>query len=71
MEPRETAQATAVVGGPVVYHVFDRPLDIKLAQRRENFPEAVIHKHHQTFQSQLKDILAGDNLPNVTVEDHR
>lgn len=58
-------------GGPVVYHVFDRPLDQKLASIRHGFPPAVIEKHHQTFQSQIKDILAGDHLPNVTVEDHR
>jgi predicted kinase len=65
------AAASLAAGGPVVYHVFDRPLDVKLAQRRENFPEAVIIKHDQTFKSQLKDILSGDSLPNVTVEDHR
>lgn len=58
-------------GGPVVYYVVDRPLETKLAHLRPGFPEAVVRKHHQQFHSQLADILKGDNLPFVTVEDHR
>lgn len=53
-------------GGPVHYVVVDRPMDEKLVDRGWRPPE-LIERHHQTFQSQLKDILAGDNLPNVTV----
>lgn len=58
-------------GGPVVYHVFDRPLGTKLASLRHDFPADVVRKHDQMFKSQLSDILAGDNLNHVTVEDHR
>lgn len=58
-------------GGPVVYHVFDRPLGTKLASLRHDFPADVVRKHDQMFRSQLSDILAGDNLTFVTVKDHR
>jgi predicted kinase len=58
-------------GGPVQYWVFDRPLDVKLASLRPGFPEAVVRKHHQIFQSNLKDILSGDGLAFVTVGDQR
>lgn len=56
-------------GGPVHYVVVDRPLELKLRHRGWR-PEELIHRHHQTFQSQLADILAGDGLPNVTVHNH-
>lgn len=57
-------------GQYVTYVVIDRPLDEKIRDRRWR-PEELILKHHRTFQSQLKDILAGDNLPNVAVIDKR
>lgn len=56
-------------GGPVHYVVVDRPLELKLRDSNWRPPE-LIERHHQTFQSQLKDILAGDGLPNVTVHNH-
>ena len=34
-------------------------------------PEELILKHDKTFRGQLKDILNGDGLPNVTVIDKR
>lgn len=56
----------------VTYIVIDRPLEEKLktAGWRAEVP-GLIEKHDQRFKSQLKDILAGDNLPNVTVLDKR
>lgn len=58
-------------GGLVQYHVFNRPLEDKLASLRPDFPADVVRKHDQMFRSQLSDILAGDNLTFVTVKDHR
>jgi predicted kinase len=55
----------------VMYIVCDRPLDAKLASLRPGFPEDVVRRHHQTFQSNLKAILAGDGRPNVEVLDAR
>lgn len=59
-------------GHAVRYIVIDRPLPDKLrdAGWRAEIP-GLIERHHQTFQSQLKDVLAGDNLPNVEVIDLR
>lgn len=37
----------------------------------EGKPFDLLAKHEQTFNSQIKDILAGDGLPNVTVTDLR
>lgn len=53
-------------GGPVNYFVFDRP---NKAPWHGNMD--VVRRHEQTFKSQLKDIMSGDNLPNVTVYDRR
>lgn len=60
-------------GNPVVYVVIDRPLEEKYADAgwRSELEIDLILKHHNTFQSNLKDILAGDRLPNVTVYDYR
>lgn len=55
----------------VTYYVLDRPLKDKLTSLRPGFPEDVVKRHHDTFQSNLKDILAGDGRPNVTVVDWR
>ena len=58
---------------PVEYHVINRPMEQKYrdAGWRSELPFDLIAKHEQTFKSQLKDILSGDALPNVTVFDHR
>jgi len=55
------------------YIVIDRPLEQKqtTAGWRGELPFDLVAKHHSTFYSQLKDILAGDNLPNVEVIDLR
>lgn len=68
-------------GVPVVYYVVDRPLeekintggwrnDVKFTADPDKMI-TLIEKHHQHFQSQLKDILAGDGLLNATVMDTR
>lgn len=57
-------------GGPVRYVVIDRPLEEKLRDRGWR-SEELVWRHDQTFRSQLKDILAGDGLPNVEVIDLR
>lgn len=59
---------------PVRYFVIDRPMEEKRRDGgwRNEIPDFdLIGKHDQTFRSQIKDILAGDNLPNVTVIDLR
>lgn len=61
-------------GNPVRYIVIDRPLEVKRAYggwRNEIEGFDLIGKHHATFQSNLKDILAGDGYPNVKVIDER
>lgn len=61
-------------GGPVRYLVIDRPLHEKRRDGgwRNEIPGLdLIGKHDQIFRSQLKDILAGDDQPNVTVVDLR
>ena len=58
----------------VRYFVIDRPMEEKRRDGgwRNEIPGLdLIAKHDQTFRSQIKDILAGDNLPNVTVIDLR
>lgn len=62
--------ALAPAGSGVQYVVVDRPLADKLATRDWR-PEWLIEKHHERFLSALKDIMAGDGLPQVTVEDER
>ncbi len=66
------AAAKLAGDGKVRYIVLDRPLEEKLqtAGWRAEVP-GLIERHHQTFQSQLKDILRGDGLPNVEVLDRR
>jgi predicted kinase len=63
---------------PVRYVVIDRPLEEKIASggwRAEIYCGTkdipLVEKHHQAMQSQLKEILRGDGLPNVTVHDLR
>ena len=61
----------------IVYHVHDRPLDIKLRDaglRDKMFmPDGlkIIESHHRAFKSALPTILKGDSDPRVTVHDHR
>ena len=62
-----------VVGGPVLYIVLNRPMEEKRRDGgwRNSLPIDLLAKHEATFASQLKDILAGDNRPNVEVVDLR
>lgn len=59
--------------GAVRYIVIDRPMAEKRATAgwRAELPIDLLAKHDQTFQSNLKAILAGDDQPNVTVVDLR
>lgn len=76
---RMAVAALAPAEGPVRYIVIDRPMEEKRrdagwraeVKDKDGQPFDLIAKHHQTFQSQLKDILAGDNLSNVEVIDLR
>ena len=63
-------------GTRVEYVVIDRPLLDKLSTAGWRAGVMVKGKelivaHHERFQSSLKDILAGDGLPNVSVYDAR
>jgi predicted kinase len=60
-------------GGRVRYAVLDRPMAEKQrdAGWRAELPFDLLAKHQQTFDSQLRDILAGDGQPNVEVIDLR
>lgn len=64
---------TLANGHSVRYLVIDRPLEEKYRDGgwRKELPIDLIKKHHDTFQSQLKDILKGDHQPNVEVVDLR
>lgn len=57
---------------PVEYVVVDRPLEEKLAtpEWRAAKP-GLLESHARLFESNLPDILKGDDLPNVRVLDHR
>ncbi|MDL1890333.1 hypothetical protein FBQ96_12270, partial [Nitrospirales bacterium NOB] len=72
---RDRVSAAQMLGGKcqVRYIVIDRPMDEKRrdAGWRADLPIDLLAKHDQTFRSQLKEILAGDDLPNVTVHDLR
>ncbi|UXN70863.1 AAA family ATPase [Devosia neptuniae] len=69
--------ALAPAGVGVRYVVVNRPMALKVrdAGRRAGVVMAdgksLIEAHEQRFQSQLKDILRGDGLPQVTVVDAR
>lgn len=58
---------------PVRYFVIDRPKDEKYttAGWRADLEFDLISKHQSTFNSNIKDILAGDGFTNVTVIDMR
>lgn len=66
---RKAVVNCAPKGVKVKYIVIDRPLEDKLESRNRR-PAALIEKHHNTMQSNIKDILKGDNL-QVEVEDLR
>lgn len=57
----------------IIYYVINRSVEEKRATGgwRNELDKDLIGKHEQTFQSQLKDILSGDGLDNVTVVDLR
>lgn len=60
----------------IEYHVINRPLEEKLKTggwrlKVENKGVGLIERHEQLFNSNLKDILAGDNDPRVIVIDTR
>lgn len=68
--------ALAPVGARVSYVVVDRPLadkhrDAGWRDTIEVQGKPLIEYHHERFQSALRDILAGDGLPNVHVIDLR
>ena len=67
------AAAALAKGGRVRYILIDRPTPEKWrdAGWRAYLPFDLIAKHEQTLNSQIKDILAGDKLPNVEVIDLR
>lgn len=67
---RMSAAQLVPATNPVRYVVIDRPLEEKIATRGWR-PESLVRKHDQHMRSQIKDILAGDGLPNVTVYDLR
>jgi predicted kinase len=65
--------ALAGDSGDVRYILIDRPMDQKRATAgwRAELPIDLLAKHEQIFRSNLRDILDGDRLPNVTVFDKR
>lgn len=68
---RKDRLAVANLGkGAVSYFVIDRSMAEKERDAAHRPPE-LLKKHANTFGSNLKDILAGDNLPNVVVTDLR
>lgn len=69
--------ALAPAGTTVRYVVCNRPMADKIraagwrADVRVKGDVPLLEAHEQRFQSQLKDILRGDGLPNVEVVDYR
>lgn len=68
--------ALAPEGAGVRYVVIDRPLAHKIADGgwRNDVrigDKSLVEVHHERMQSALKDVLAGDGLPNVSVVDLR
>ncbi len=76
---RMSVAALAPEGGKVRYIVIDRPMEDKYrdagwraeVKDKDGQPFDLIARHDQTFRSQIKDILAGDGLPNVELIDLR
>lgn len=67
---RLACAALAPADSGVRYVVVDRPLTDKLITRGWR-SEELVRTHHDRMQSALRDILAGDGMPNVTVQDER
>ncbi len=68
--------ALAPIGASVRYVVVDRPLVMKIKDggwRNDVMigGKTLVEVHHDRFRSALCDIMAGDGLSNVTVEDLR
>lgn len=68
--------ALAPVGTTVEYVIIDRPLANKMATaewRAEVIigEKTLVEAHHERMQSALKDIMNGDGLPQVRVNDQR
>lgn len=68
--------ALAPQGAGVRYVVIDRPLEEKLRDGGWRNcvligGKSLVEVHHERMQSSLRDILAGDGLPQVTVVDAR
>lgn len=68
--------ALAPAGSVVTYVVIDRPLEQKIRdggwRNGVNIKgKTLIEHHHNIFQQNLPDILAGDGLSNVRVVDYR
>lgn len=66
----------APAGVGIRYVVIDRPLPHKLRDSGWRADvmvgeESLVAAHHQRMQSALKDIMKGDGLPQVTVQDER
>lgn len=76
---RMTVAQLAPPQNAVRYIVVNRPMEAKRrdgdwrneVKDRDGRPFDLLAKHEQTFNSQIKDILSGDGLPNVTVTDLR
>ncbi len=76
---RKAVAALAPETASIRYIVIDRSMDEKRRDAgwraeikgSDGEPFDLIAKHDQTFRSNLRDILAGDGLPNVTVMDLR
>jgi predicted kinase len=65
-------------GGKAVYFVFNRPMEDKRRDggwrnevMKDGKPFDLIGKHEEVFNNNLKDILAGDHMPDVAVIDMR
>lgn len=73
---RMACVSLAPIGAPITYIVVDRPLadkhrDAAWRSTVDVRGKPLVEYHHERFQSALKDILAGDGLPNVHVIDLR
>jgi hypothetical protein len=70
---KDRMTAAALCPHRVRYVLIDRPMGDKRRDGgwRNELSIDLLGKHAQTFSSQIKEILAGDDLPNVTVFDLR
>lgn len=73
---RNTIRSLVMHNTKIEYHVIDRPLEDKLRDGGWRLEvdingKNLVEVHHQTFQSNLKEILEGDSDSRVTVFDMR